>query len=46
LTIDAVTLPLLLVGIYFDEISGSCAKAYKQARSLLTLLKARLRARH
>lgn len=46
LAINAVTLVILVVGIFSDEIAGTCAKALKHALSTLLVLKARLGPRH
>ena len=44
--IDAVAFPLVLLGLFFDEISGGCTRVLKRTHSILTFLKTHFGARH
>ncbi len=44
--IDAVAFPVVLLGLYCDEISSGYARALKRTLSILTCLKTHLGARH
>ena len=44
--IDVVAFPLVLLALFFDEISGGCARALKRTLSILTFLKTHFGARH